>query len=133
MQEPEWLTTDDVIQIHNDVVRIQGSSGFPHPGYLESAVIAPQQTLHYSHGGLDLYDLAAVYLYHIAKAHAFTDANKRTAYGSALVFLGINDINLMLPPNMLSLARATIAVAKDEIDKVAIAALLREMPRRTDA
>ena len=111
------------------MVRIQGSNGFPHPAYLESALHAPQQTLHYSDGGVDLFDLAAVYLYHIAKAHAFTDANKRTAYGSALVFLGVNGINLLLPANITSLAEATVGLARDDVGKPEVAALMREMPQ----
>lgn len=123
------MTFEDVVGIHDSVVKIQGSHGFPHPPYLESALHAPQQTLHYSDGGVDLFDLAAVYLYHITKAHAFTDANKRTAYGSALVFLGVNGINLLLPANMTALAEATLGLARDDIGKPDVAALMREMPQ----
>ena len=117
---------DAVVNIHDLAVSIQGSHGFPHPAYLESALFAPQQTFHYSDGGVDLFDLAAVYLYHIAKAHAFTDANKRTAYGSTLVFLGVNNTLLMLPPNVIALAEATVELAKDKLGKPDVAALIVE-------
>ncbi len=33
-----------------------------------------------------------MYLVAIAKAHAFPDANKRTAFQSALIFLQLNDV-----------------------------------------
>ena len=38
----------------------------------------------------DLFDMAAAYMFHIARNHAFVDANKRTALLSTLVFLGLN-------------------------------------------
>lgn len=38
--------------------------------------------------------MAAAYLFHIFKNHAFMDGNKRTALLSALVFLDINGISI---------------------------------------
>jgi len=109
------------------IIKLQGRTGFPHPGYLSSAVYAPRQHWHYTNGGGDLFDLAAIYLYHIAKAHAFVDGNKRSGYASALIFLAINGTNLMLPSYVLELAEATRATAAGELDKPALAALLRGM------
>lgn len=115
--------------MHDAVIEHYGGRlGFPHPGYLDSALNAPRQQLHYDGGGCDLYDLAAAYLFHVAKAHAFTDGNKRTAYLSALYFLHLNGRDLTLPSNRLLLARATEAAAKDELSKPQIAAIMRQMP-----
>jgi death-on-curing protein len=38
--------------------------------------------------------MAAAYLFHIVKNHAFLDGNKRTALVAALVFLDINGVSL---------------------------------------
>ena len=39
----------------------------------------------------DLAEIAAAYVFGIAKAHAFVDGNKRTAFVTALTFLRLND------------------------------------------
>lgn len=38
-----------------------------------------------------LFEMAAAYLFHIARNHPFVDGNKRTALAAALVFLWLND------------------------------------------
>ncbi len=101
----------------------------PHPDYLEAALMAPQHNLHYTDGGVDLFDLAAVYLYHMARGHAFVDGNKRTAYLTALTFLDVNGINIILRTNILELAEATVATSEGELDKPALAELMRRMTR----
>jgi death-on-curing protein len=106
-----------------------GLPGFPHPGGLDSAVNAPRHTYEYSNGDCDVFDLAAVYLYHIAKSHAFSDGNKRTAYVSAVVFLGMNGYNISLPRNVTSLAAATVAAADGQLGRDQLSQIMREMPR----
>jgi len=88
---PVFLTVDDVLQLHEDALEVDGgATGLGDPGLLASAVHAPQA----SFGGQwlvgDLFDMAAAYMFHIARNHAFVDANKRTALLSTLVFLGLN-------------------------------------------
>jgi death-on-curing family protein len=83
-------------------------------------------------GGLDLFDLAAVYLMHIAKGHAFTDGNKRTAYLVALVFLDVNGVHLMQPENETELAAAVVAAAEaQDLNKPDMAALMRQLAARS--
>jgi len=41
---------------------------------------------------MSTFHMAALYLINIARGHAFPDANKRTAYQSAMVFLELNEI-----------------------------------------
>lgn len=131
ISEPRWLEFDRVVTLHDQIVAIYGSAGFPFPGYLDSALSAPKNFYWYHDGGFDLFDLAAVYLYHIAQAHAFTDGNKRTAYIAALVFLGVNGIDVVLPTNMLILARATVRAVEGRIGKIHLARTMRVMPRLT--
>ena len=130
-REPTWLDVATVVEIHDEVIRSQGTTGFPHPGYLESALAAPRNTyLYEKDGGCDLFDLAAVYLYHIAKGHAFSDGNKRTAYVSALVFLAEHGIFLLLPEDVTELAVATVDAADGKIEKSELAVILRQMAVR---
>ncbi|MDS7903853.1 type II toxin-antitoxin system death-on-curing family toxin, partial [Klebsiella michiganensis] len=49
---------------------------------------------HYYEGVDDIYALAAMYLIGIAKAHAFHDGNKRTAFQAASIFLMMNGSEL---------------------------------------
>lgn len=72
----------------------------------------------------DICDLAATYLYHIAKDHGFVDGNKRTGYLTCLTFLDLNGIDLGKPP---CLELATIATAAGLIDKRALTGLLRQL------
>ena len=57
-------------------------------GGLESALVYPQNLAAYGDAGLA--ELAAGYLFAIAKNHAFVDGNKRTAWTVMRLFLGLN-------------------------------------------
>jgi death-on-curing protein len=132
--EPEWLSDSECIIIHDVLItELGGLGGFPNPGYLSSAIAAPRQTFNYD-GGVDLFDLAAVYIFHIAKAHAFSDGNKRTAYVTGLYFLHQNGIDLMQPEDALELAAAVVAAAEaDTLNKPDLASLLRDLASRHKA
>jgi death on curing protein len=127
-----WIGFEDAVRAHDLVLHDEGSPGFLDPNYLESALYAPQQVYHYTDGGVDVYDLAAVYLFHIAKAHAFTDGNKRTALVCSLVFLDINGVHVNFTPGDLTLATAIEAAVAGTVAKDELAALLRDMPLETD-
>ena len=45
-----------------------------------------------------LASLAAAYGFGIAKNHPFVDGNKRAAFAAIVVFLGLNGIDFMVPP-----------------------------------
>jgi len=42
-----------------------------------------------------VYNKAAAYLYHIVQNHPFNDANKRTGFGAAYLFLKANDVAIL--------------------------------------
>lgn len=46
----------------------------------------------FAYGEPSLEDLAAAYAFGIAKAHAFVDGNKRTAFVTAVTFLRLNNL-----------------------------------------
>ena len=50
----------------------------------------------WSFGETDLAALAAAYAVGIARNHLFVDGNKRAAFLSIIVFLGLNDIDLQV-------------------------------------
>jgi death-on-curing protein len=95
---------DHVLAIHaQQLERFGGSHGVLHPGALESAVARHGNRFRYESPGLA--ELAAGYLVGLIRAHAFTDANKRTGTASMLVFLRINGHRLHVPqPELYALA-----------------------------
>ncbi len=125
----DFLDLNDVLQLHDDQLqRYGGRPGVRNAGLLESALAQPQSAFsgQYLHG--DLYDMAAAYLYHIVRNHAFLDGNKRTGLVAALVFLDINGIEIDAPPG--SLYELTISVATGKAEIAHLAEFLRTRARR---
>jgi death on curing protein len=63
------------------IARFGGTLVLRDLGALESAVIPPQDVYYYRGG--DLFDIAAAYAFHIAKAQPFPDTNKRAPVGNS--------------------------------------------------
>lgn len=99
--------------------RFGGLPGIRDKNLLHSAIEAPKAAF----GGKDMYpsifDKAAAYLYHLAKNHPFNDANKRTAYVSALVFLKANHMSISFKKETLE--QLVIGVAEGKIEKSELA------------
>lgn len=71
MNEPVFLTVDDVLQLHEDVLEADGGApGLRDRGLLESAVHAPQASFAGQWVVGDLFDQAATYMFHIARNDA---------------------------------------------------------------
>ncbi len=84
-----FLTKADVLKIHRRTIAEQGGSeGIRDENLLESALAAAENRYFYENS--DLASCAATYAFHLSKAHAFIDGNKRVAAVSAEVFLLIN-------------------------------------------
>ena len=91
MTEPEWLTTDLVLAIHDEQLReFGGPAGLRDVGALESALGRARNRWAYEGG--DLPRLAAAYGFGIARNHPFVDGNKRAALLAIIAFLGLNDV-----------------------------------------
>lgn len=87
----KYLTPENVIQIHYEIVEATGGSqGLRDLGLLESAIMRPQQTF----AGKDLYPTlevkAAALVHSLLLNHMFVDGNKRTATISMIEFLILN-------------------------------------------
>ena len=118
-----FLTIEDVLEIHAlQLARYGGADGLRDQGLLESALAQPQASFggDFVHEGL--FAMAAAYLFHIVRNHAFVDGNKRTGLLSTLVFLDINGIVIARESEVLY--DLTMAVAQGLADKEEIAAAL---------
>ncbi|MCX6375885.1 MAG: type II toxin-antitoxin system death-on-curing family toxin [Armatimonadetes bacterium] len=129
MGDVPFLTTDEVLEIHDDQIRRYGGTvGIRDIGLLQSAVAMPSTGVgdHYLHR--DLYEMAAAYLFHIVQNHPFVDGNKRTGAVSALVFLTLNDIRLEAAEDELE--HTVREVARGRLDKAGVSEFLRDNSRR---
>jgi death-on-curing protein len=86
----DYLTTADVIAIHEAIMVLTGSGFAPlrDEGLLDSAVMKPQTAAYYE--GADLTHQAALLAIGISQNQPFVDGNKRTAYAALDTFLKIN-------------------------------------------
>ncbi|MCD6498056.1 MAG: type II toxin-antitoxin system death-on-curing family toxin [Deltaproteobacteria bacterium] len=123
---PEFLSVEDVIEIHElQLARYGGADGLRDQGLLESALAQPQTSFGGTFVHEDLFAMAAAYLFHIVRNHAFVDGNKRTGLLSALVFLDINGISI--EQGSEALYDLTMEVAQGKSDKETIAATLAQV------
>lgn len=87
-----FLRLGDVLEIHADqIAHYGGTQGVRDPELLEAAVAMPKAGMRDRYLHADLFEMAAAYLYHIARNHPFVDGNKRTGLAAAVVFLEMND------------------------------------------
>jgi len=92
---PTFLTLDEVLALHAEATeRFGGGGGIRDVGLLESALGTPQATFGAEWLHPSLPEMASAYLFHICKNHPFVDGNKRAALASALVFLGVNGMEV---------------------------------------
>lgn len=125
MSDPEFLTLDEVLALHADQIRrYGGATGIRELGLLQSAIAMPQTSYggEYLHGSP--FEMAAAYLFHLARNHPFVDGNKRTALMCALVFLGLNGQRLDADPDRLY--ALVDGAASGRVEKPDLAVFLRE-------
>ena len=90
---PKFLTLNQVIALHQlQIDQFGGSPGVKDEGILLSALGQPESGFGDEYFHKDLYEMAAAYLFHLVKNHAFNDGNKRIAALAAAVFLQVNGL-----------------------------------------
>jgi death-on-curing protein len=118
MNEPEWLDLRIILDVHAEQLSLFGGlGGLRDQSLLESALTPPLNKFHYGENTLAV--LAASYCFGLAKNHPFNDSNKRTAFASIVVFLGLNGIDFIVPS-----AEATaviLALAAGELEEEELA------------
>lgn len=93
MTEPVWVPLAAVLAVHDrQITRHGGGSGLRDRALLEMGCA---RALNRDAGPAEI---AAAYAFGIAKAHAFVDGNKRTAFVTALTFLRLNAVAFRPPP-----------------------------------
>lgn len=93
--EPKFLTAEQVEALHKlQIDQFGGSHGVRDEGLLLSALAQPESGYGDRYFHKDLFEMAAAYLFHLVKNHAFHDGNKRIAALTAAVFLEVNGLQV---------------------------------------
>jgi len=86
---PVWVPLQVIIAIHDrQIARHGGAPGLRDKSLIEMGSARAMNLAAYEQA--DLFQIAAAYAFGIAKAHAFVDGNKRTAFVAAITFLRLN-------------------------------------------
>jgi death on curing protein len=127
--DPTFLTLDEVIEIHRDMIeRYGGSPGIRDQGLLESAVAMAQAGFGEQYLHSTVFEMAAAYLFHIVNNHAFVDGNKRTGAMAAFIFLKLNQISLSA--GKLKFERLVRETAEGKVGKEKIAEFFQKNSKR---
>jgi death-on-curing protein len=123
VNQPIWLDVEILIDLHAEQLALFGGpDGIRDQGMLESALGRP--TDKFAYGETDLAALAAAYAFDIARNHPFVDGNKRAAFGALIVFLGLNDVDLLAPPE--SATAIILSLASGEVDEDGLTRWIRD-------
>ena len=114
MTDFNFVSKDVVIALHRlQIERFGGAAGLRDDSMLDSALSRPLNKAVY--GCEDVFEIAAAYLFGLAKNHAFVDGNKRIAIVTAAVFLMDNGYDITASES--ELYTFVLAVAAGEIDE----------------
>ena len=123
MSEPFWLTRQIIEAIHDEQLTIHGgASGLRDEGMLESALDRLKNRWSYEQA--DLAELAAAYAFGIARNHPFIDGNKRTSLLALYTFLGVNEVDFVVPE--AEAAAMILALAAGEVDEAGLTRWIRD-------
>ncbi|TPJ24622.1 MULTISPECIES: type II toxin-antitoxin system death-on-curing family toxin [unclassified Mesorhizobium] len=119
----QFLSRRAVEAMHAEQLRRHGGAqGLRDENALESALARAENKANY--GDPSVEDLAAAYIFGIARNHAFVDGNKRTAMVAAGAFLIINGYDLMADNG--TIYEFVMGVAAGQIDEPGAAAFFRD-------
>jgi death-on-curing protein len=94
MNDWKWINKQLLIILHDESLVLHGGTpGIRDENLLDSALHRPLNLAAYREP--DFAELAASYAVGLAKNHAFVDGNKRAAFLSVGLFLGINKYKLL--------------------------------------
>ncbi|WP_336057800.1 type II toxin-antitoxin system death-on-curing family toxin [Nitratireductor sp. CH_MIT9313-5] len=125
-----FLTRRVVESIHDEqLARHGGARGIRDENGLESALAREEQKTNY--GQPDIFELAAAYAFGLARNHAFTDGNKRTAIVSAATFLAVNGFELTCDNG--TLYTFTMELSSGNISEEGAAAFFRDFTKPAEA
>jgi len=123
VSELRWLDATIVLDVHAEQLALfGGADGVRDLGLLESALARPLNK--FAYGETDLPVLAAAYAFGLARNHPFVDGNKRSAFASVIVFLGLNGIDFDVPPEQAT--AMFLALAAGEVSEESLARWIRD-------
>ncbi|HTO67390.1 MAG TPA: type II toxin-antitoxin system death-on-curing family toxin [Bradyrhizobium sp.] len=123
MSEPVWLEVEILTDLHAEQLALFGGpDGIRDLGMLESALGRPLNK--FAYGETDLAALAAAYAFGIARNHPFVDGNKRAAFGAMIVFLGLNGVDFLVPPE--NATAMILALAAGEVSEEGLTRWIRD-------
>jgi len=122
MTDWRWIDAHVVFAIHDrQIAEHGGLDGIRDAGGIDSALARPRNLAAY--GTPDAADLAAAYVFGLARNHGFLDGNKRTAWVIGRLFLVDNALRIRIDPFE---AIATMeAVAAGTLSEAALAEWFR--------
>ena len=127
--DPAFLELGEILLIHRDQLeRYGGSAGVRDVAILQSATAMPRAGIADRYLHENIFEMAAAYLYYIVRDHSFVDGNKRTGAVAALVFLAMNDIDILVDED--GLETMVRSVAEGTTTKADVATFLRGGLRR---
>lgn len=122
--QPKFLTYEQVVELHKlQINEFGGSHGVKDEGLLLSAIGQPEAGFGDEYFHKDLYEMAAAYLFHLVKNHAFNDGNKRIAALAAAVFLQVNGLTVIADADEFE--KLVLDAAQSLVDKERIANFFR--------
>jgi death on curing protein len=97
----KYLTKNQIVNINISTINLHGGNfsppfNFLHEENLDYLVETVQSEMFGTELYPNLFDKAALYCYNIICNHIFSDGNKRTGLGAALVFLNLNNCDLKI-------------------------------------
>jgi death on curing protein len=122
-RELKWIDKRALLLLHEEsLAMFGGARGLRDEGLLDSALARPVNQYLYDKTK-DVAALAAAYGYGIAKNHAFVDGNKRAAFLSIGLFLGLNGKRLRV--DQVDAIQTILALAAGTLDEHSLAAWIR--------
>ena len=118
----KWINKELLITLHDESLSMHGgASGIRDEGLLDSALNRAVNLAMY--GDPSLAELAAAYGFGLVKNHAFIDGNKRVAFLSVGLFLGLNGYKLKA--SQVDATLTMLAVASGDLNETDFASWVR--------
>jgi death on curing protein len=122
-KQSRWVDRLVVEAVQLDLIRTHGGmAGLRDENSLESALARAQQR-HAHEPSTDLAGLAAAYGHGLATDHPFNDGNKRIAFVTMAVFLGLNGWEIEAPED--EVVTTMLALAAGELTEEQLASWVR--------
>lgn len=120
-----FLTIEQVLEIHAEVIRLHGGDPTIHDlGLVESAIYQPQATFGGQYLNPTLPGMAAVLGHSLTCNHGFKDGNKRVGFTAMDVFLRLNGHKIAAPVDEAE--RVALAVASHAMTREQFADWVRQ-------